>query len=565
MPLLIASDHILTSTKEGPSHGTLVIGRYLDPSQLSLLSLSTGLPITTSLYNTDDGGPDFMVAKANLSLNHTVYTQPLNETTIAAYALLPDVTGQPLMIVRVDDYRTEYTIGYTGLTYFLIFLVGIAFTVFLVVAVLLDKIVVSRLSALSSAVTKVRNPDNNPKRVKVQGNDELSALSVNINSMLDTIDQQTFTLEHKVSERTKDLAENRKQLESILQASPDAIVAFDMAGNIIECNQRVSEISGYEKSELLGRPGLLSVALQSRDQFVREILPLSENRGPVHSEAYFVRKDGSEVPVEFSANVVLDENENPFGVVAIIRDISYKKQLEQRLIKSQRLAAIGELAGMVGHDIRNPLAAIRNASFYVNKKCGGCENKQVPVMLDVIDRSIDHANSIINDLLEYSRELHLDFSLCTPKTVLAASLRMVKVPKNVSLIDSTSDCIFRADEAKATRVFINMIKNAVDAMPDGGTLKIHSTGQAGTVTVTFSDTGIGIGPDQLQNIFTPLYTTKAQGMGFGLSISKRIIEAHGGSITVNSKLGEGTVFTVNFPVEPKPNADGNSGLFDALT
>jgi two-component system, sporulation sensor kinase E len=421
------------------------------------------------------------------------------------------------------------------------------------------------LSDLSDTVTKVRSSGNNPNRVKVQGNDELSVLSENINSMLDTIDKQTFTLEQKVVERTKELANNRKQLESILQASPDAIMAFDLQGNVFECNLRVTELSGYERSELIGQLGLLSVATRSREQLRKDIQPLYTNGGPIRFETCLVKKDGSEVPVEFSADLVRDENDNPLAVVAIIRDLSEKKQLENQLIKSQRLAAIGELAGMVGHDIRNPLAGIRNAVYYIKKKCGGCPNDQVPAMLEIVDKSIDHANSIVNDLLEYSRKLHLDAVECTPKMLLATALNMVKIPDNIRLIDSSTDSKFLVDEVKAVRVFVNLIKNAVDAMPEGGTLEVKSMGLNGAVTISFSDTGVGIDERELPNVFTPLYTTKAQGMGFGLSISKRIVEAHGGSISVKSTLGEGTVFTVNFPVEPKPNVEVNSGLFDALT
>ncbi len=125
--------------------------------------------------------------------------------------------------------------------------------------------------------------------------------------------------------------------------------------------------------------------------------------------------------------------------------------------------------------------------------------------------------------------------------------------------------MFKADEVKAERVYINLMKNAFDAMPSGGTLKVVSSLQTDRISISFTDSGQGISPEMLSQIFSPLFTTKAQGMGFGLSISKRIVEAHGGTISVESKLGEGTTFTATFPLEPNPNADVSGGFADGLT
>jgi len=235
--------------------------------------------------------------------------------------------------------------------------------------------------------------------------------------------------------------------------------------------------------------------------------------------------------------------------VAIVRDLSERKSLEQRLFKSERLAAIGELAGMVGHDLRNPLTAIKNASYFLSKKCvGACKNAASFQMFSIIDSSIEHANKIINDLLEYSREIRLELSKSSPKTLLREALSTIKVPSNVNLIDHTTDIQFDVDKRQVLRVFVNLLKNAFDAMPKGGTLEVKSKRKNGSVMITFSDTGVGIPEGFMEKIFTPLLTTKAQGMGFGLPISKRIVEAHGGKISVDSIEGKGTTFTLTFPV-----------------
>ncbi len=349
------------------------------------------------------------------------------------------------------------------------------------------------------------------------------------------------------------MAENKKKLESIFSASPDVIVAFDANGVITECNSRIIELSGFDRSYLVGKRGTDYIAEKSREIMSEKMAALFRgNRGPMRFEAALMRKDGTEFPVELSVNLLRDEHDQPVGAVAVIRDLSEMKQLQAQLLKAQRLAAIGELAGMVGHDIRNPLAAIRNAGYVLKKHCAEDHNPKVATMLEVIDKSIDHANKIVNDLLEYSKKIHLIYVETSPHNLLCETLSLVKLPNNIKLVNSTSEDKINVDYSKTIRVFANLIKNAVDAMPEGGTIEVRSNQTEIFTTIEFADTGNGIPQEELTRLFTPLYTTKAQGMGLGLSISKRIVEAHGGKISVQSQIGKGTIFTVTLPNKPPP-------------
>lgn len=563
-PMLVAFHSILTSEQGGPSHGTLIMGRYLDSEELALLSSTTGLPLSYTSINYTKMTTDYTLALENLSPQHPIYAHPLNDTSIAGYALINDVSGEPIIIVQMVDYRTEYVLSVTGLMYFYAFLTVVAVIVFILVAFLLEKIVVSRISILNDTVTDVRKKGQQ-KRVAVKGEDELSNLSQNINGMLDEIEHNTYTLEHTVAERTKELVENRKQIESILQASPDAIVVMDLNGVFVNCNARVREITGFSKTDIIGKLATDFIAKSAYQEYYEEYRPrIIEHNGVVRFESRFV-KVGGEYPAEYSINTIRNEENEPIGYVGIIRDISDKKIMERTLLRSQRLAAIGELSSMIGHDLRNPLAAIRNADYFMKKKCVDCQKPKIITMLDIIDKSIDHANNIINDLLEYSKEIRLDIAPTSPKRLLEKTLPMLVLPDNITLIDLTTDSAFKVDETKVLRVYINLIKNAIDAMPNGGTLEIKSSTETGFVSISFTDTGYGISAETMAAIFSPLFTTKAQGMGFGLSISKRVVEAHGGKIIVASEVGKGTTFTITFPSEPKPNADASGGHIDGIT
>jgi PAS domain S-box-containing protein len=228
------------------------------------------------------------------------------------------------------------------------------------------------------------------------------------------------------------------------------------------------------------------------------------------------------------------------------------KESQEQLLKAQRLAAIGELAGMVGHDLRNPLTGIAGAIYYLKSKLGPKMGKKTWEMLELIEKDVEYSNKIINDLLEYSKELQLELTETTLKLVMKEALSLVKIPKNITVLNSTqNEPRIKIDVQKMKRVFVNIIKNAVDAMPEGGKLTITSKKTDGNLEIIFADTGTGMSKEIVEKIWTTLFTTKPKGMGLGLPICKRIVEAHEGSISVESTVGKGTTFTVTIPIRLK--------------
>jgi signal transduction histidine kinase len=245
------------------------------------------------------------------------------------------------------------------------------------------------------------------------------------------------------------------------------------------------------------------------------------------------------------------------------------RHTQAKLVKSERLAAIGELAAMVGHDLRNPLTGIKGATYYLRTKSGANDDCKTKEMLKTIEECIDHSNKIVNDLLEYSTEMKLDLTETKAKTLIARSKSMIKHPTNVKVIDAVDDePTIVADEAKMCRAFVNIIKNAIDAMPEGGTLTITSMRVKDDLEIVFRDTGTGMSKETLGKLrlWVPLFTTKAKGMGFGLAICKRIIEAHGGKIQIESQLGKGTSVIVSFPASPVVANEGeNKWIFSGAS
>ena len=295
-----------------------------------------------------------------------------------------------------------------------------------------------------------------------------------------------------------------------------------------------------------------------------------------------VNKNDKDMILEVTDTPMKDENGNVIAVLELGMDVTeikkmqgelskYSQKLEDlvgqrtellketqaKLVKSERLAAIGELAGMIGHDLRNPLSGIKNSAYFLKKKGKTIPEVQAKEMLDTIEKCVDYSNKIVSDLLDYSREIHLESQDCSPRELIVEALALINVPEKVEILNElTDEPHFIADHDKLKRVFINLIKNGIDAMPNVGKLTVSGKEVNGNIEISFSDTGVGIPDEILPKLFAPLFTTKAQGMGFGLAICKRIIEAHKGTITVKTKNGEGTTFTITLPIKNKLEIGG---------
>jgi len=368
-------------------------------------------------------------------------------------------------------------------------------------------------------------------------------------------------LEEKVKERTKDLREREEKLKSIFATSPDAITATDLNGNIIECNEQALKLFGSQsKDELIGKNAFELIATKDRQKAMENMKSTLEQSLVRNIEYTLLTKAGHEYPAELSASVVRDALGNPLGFVAVIKDISERKRMEQQLLKSERLAAIGEVAAMVGHDLRNPLTGIAGAAYYLKTRLGPKIDKKLVEMFALIEKDIEHSNQIISDLLDYSREVRLELTSISLKAVVKEALSLAKVPENVRIIDMTQDKPkIKVDAEQMERAFVNVIKNAAEAMPNGGVLTIACKEINGSLEVAFSDTGVGMSREIAEKIWTPFFTTKARGMGLGLSICRRIVEAHGGTVSVESTVGKGTTFTVTIPIVPEFNGGETYG------
>jgi signal transduction histidine kinase len=230
------------------------------------------------------------------------------------------------------------------------------------------------------------------------------------------------------------------------------------------------------------------------------------------------------------------------------------EQVQEKLIRSERLAAVGELASGVGHELRNPLNVIRNCAYLLNLSLTDKGDTEAVTTLKVLDKQIDVANKIVTDLLDFTRITPPSPSRVDLKSLINECLSYIAVPEHVSVNPRMNGhaLYVHTDAEQTARVFTNIIANAFQAMNGKtGQLDIEIGAEAELGWARFKDTGCGIPEANLTRIFEPLFTTKPKGIGLGLAISKRLVEHNGGRIEVASMPGQGTTFTVKLPLEKR--------------
>ncbi len=226
------------------------------------------------------------------------------------------------------------------------------------------------------------------------------------------------------------------------------------------------------------------------------------------------------------------------------------RETQKQLAHQEKLAVLGELAGGVAHEIRNPLGAIKNAGYLLNMAVEEPE-PEVKETIEILQKEVETSERVVSNLLDFARPKLPTRCKLNINDVVQQALSRRPVPESVQVVSQLDETLpaVLADPDQLNRIFDNLILNAVQAMPEGGRLVVKSeASDSEWVTVTFADTGAGIDDEALGKIFEPLFTTKAKGIGLGLALTKMLVEAHGGTIEVESEVGKGTSFTVSLPI-----------------
>jgi PAS domain S-box-containing protein len=353
-----------------------------------------------------------------------------------------------------------------------------------------------------------------------------------------------------ITERKKAEAALRSSEEKYrvyVESSPVAFFVINSEQKYVQVNDKACKLLGYSEKELL-EMAISDIVFEEDLPLVRKQYFELEETGKSITEFRLKRKDGQPVYVILNATMLSDGK-----AMAFCEDITERKKLEKRLQSNERMAAIGATAGMVGHDIRNPLQAMMSDIFLLKSELAsqlqGEAKENVAESLDSLENNILYINKIVADLQDYSRTLKPEFSSVDLSDVIVSAFNTINIADNITLSVKVKGLpSLRTDPALIQRVLTNLVNNAVQAMPDGGKLGVEGFIKERKIYITVSDTGVGISEEVKSKLFEPMFTTKAKGQGLGLAVAKRITNALNGTITFESEEGKGTKFIIELPL-----------------
>lgn len=343
----------------------------------------------------------------------------------------------------------------------------------------------------------------------------------------------------------EELKEAKELLEAYFEHAGDGIALLDPEGKVLKVNQQFESMFGWTKDEITGREITFLHQDDQVGQFKQNLATVMAGKRIKDYETVRYRKDGSPVEIAFNMNPILNDGGRLIGISAIIRDLSEKKLNEDLLKKSEQLAMIGQLAAGVAHEIRNPLTTLKG--FLQLMK----ENAEDDFYLGVIQGELDRIEIITNEFLALAKPRAVKFSLTSLTSLLTSSVEFIKMEclkQGVDVRFSVEEAEIYCDSHQMKQVILNVMKNALEAMPAGGLLNVQLEKVDGHGKISIQDNGSGIPPERMKHLGEPFYSTKEKGTGLGLMICQKIIKEHHGSLSIQSNVSEGTTVTILLPI-----------------
>jgi len=345
--------------------------------------------------------------------------------------------------------------------------------------------------------------------------------------------------------------------DNILSSIAAGVATLDSNGMLLTWNTAAEEIVGVRAPDMVGMrfEGVLDrLMLSDEDKNVlRQAISHVSETGRTHQsyKISFHPPDSEERYMNLSISQLLNSTGEQLGLVMIFEDITREIKMEDDFRRMGELAAVGQLAASIAHELRNPLSSIKGAAQFLRKEYE--HEGSVVEFLGIIIEEVNGLNKLTSEFLDFARPMQLELKPLSVNKIVEKTLQLMSVhitDHNTAVREDLNPNVpeIQADEQQLDQVLKNIILNALQAMPEGGVLSLETGPTAsGGAYVSISDTGVGIQPDNIERIFQPFFTTKTKGTGLGLSVVHRIVENHGGRIDVTSEASKGSTFKIILP------------------
>lgn len=337
--------------------------------------------------------------------------------------------------------------------------------------------------------------------------------------------------------------------QNLIQSVASGVFTTDLFGRVSSFNRAAEQMTGYIREEVEGREWWEIFGWKE----MADVVQKPEKMPPFRFEKETQRKDGSPLLIGMGLSPLRDSKGGRVGIVGICQDLTRIRRLEEEMRKKEKLATLGEIAAGIAHEIRNPLASLSGSMQMLNREIA--MEGDAKRLMEIALREITRLNSIVNQFLHYARPVPLKKRWCDLNDLLLETMSLLRggegYRKEIEICQEVANgkLLLSIDPDQVKQVFWNLVLNACEAMPHGGRLCVKTSSLPGFAQVTFEDTGCGIPEEKLEQIFDPFFTTKTEGSGMGLAIVQKIVEAHRGTITVESQVGSGSRFTIRIPRE----------------
>ena len=341
-------------------------------------------------------------------------------------------------------------------------------------------------------------------------------------------------LGQELAAKNHELALTNDYLNYILESMSDGVITIDTVGKITKFNQAASQVLGYEAVEVVGA--------SFRTLFDREFrLPITTGTTRLRA------RSGRHVSVMERDAPIADRANCHIGTVKVFQDLTEIEALREQVRQRERLAAIGEMAATVAHEIRNPLGGIRGFAALLARDVS--ETDPRARLVEKILAGVKLLDRVVGDLLEYTRPIELQLRPVSCQDLLEAVMAFFETgEKTIEITQSIPPTLkMLADPDKIKQVLLNILLNAAQSIEREGTIQIVADADADYVTLQVTDSGSGIREEDLERVFSPFFTTKERGTGLGLAIAAKIIEGHAGTLKVESTFGTGSTFSIRLP------------------